>query len=72
MDENIERKDKSNQNKIKINDKIFIKNFQAKKYDNQYLGPVAVTQVGKKGRWIKIKGFDSWINIKNIKLWRRG
>ncbi len=51
---------------LEIRERIFVRNFSGSKLDNQYLGPVIVSRVRSKGKWVKIRGFDDWIHVKNI------
>lgn len=67
-DKQLGKKNKNvNKKIIKTNENVCIKKFNAKKSEEQYEGPFTVTEVGKKGRWVKILGRKEWIQVRDIK-----
>ncbi|KCZ77296.1 hypothetical protein H311_01695, partial [Anncaliia algerae PRA109] len=49
--------------------KVYVKNFNAHKLDNLFLGPVEVKEVAKNKRWLKLKGVNGWVHVNNIKAY---
>lgn len=59
--------------KIKIGDQIYIRNFKNKdKEDNLFNGPYVITEIGKKGNWVKVGDGSEWYHVKNIKRFGEG
>lgn len=49
---------------LKKFDLVFIKNFNASKTSSQYNGPYKVIRVGKKNKWVKVRGKKDWVHKK--------
>lgn len=53
---------------LKINYVVYHKNFNCSKLDLKYNGPFRMSEIGKKGAWIKLKGCKNWFHINQLKF----
>ena len=59
---------------FQINDLVLVSNLIKSKLDARFIGPYRIVDIGQNSNRIKIKveNFERWINIKRLKLFRKG
>ncbi|KAG0435959.1 Transposon Tf2-6 polyprotein [Dictyocoela muelleri] len=54
--------------KLNVGDYVYLKNFMCKKLEKQYHGPYKIQLLGKKLKWVKLEGCNSWFHIRALKF----